>query len=318
MRPLVSSSTTLMCTACGFLELPADMAWHGRDPLRSEGGVDPRTMACRHCGAREWADLGDGATIAALRHVDAAEAPTRVSAGIRTLRRAWAVTRGVSGLAIGAALLVGLVTSTLATGGLLVVMYPMLVGLAIVVIATVVDAIRDVRDDRPAHAPARWHLALPEAKAPLVENAGVAHAIGPLLRAPLTGRACVAYELAIRTDDDAGAPESTWLLLEQRSTAFTVGDHRYPADSVRLDLARTRVEPAALDEDRVGAIVRARGFLTTDTTLALFESIVPDATPIEVAPVQLRVGPSGRLRELARVRVSPVPAALPAAVGERA
>jgi hypothetical protein len=306
-----------MCTACGFLELPAEMAWHARDPLRSEGGVDPRARSCRHCGAREWADLGDGATIAALRHVDAAEAPTRVSAGIRTLRRAWAVTRGVSGLAIGAALLVGLVTSTLANG-LLVVMYPMLVGLAIVVVATVVDAVRDVRDTRPAPAPVRWHLALPDARAPLVDNAGIAHARGPLLRAPLTGRDCLAYELGIRTDDDASAPEATWLLLEQRSTAFAVGEERYPADSVRLDLARTRVDPAALDEDRLGAIVRARGFLTTDTTLALFESIVPDATRVEVAPVQLRAGPSGRPLELARVRLSPLPTAVPAAVGERA
>lgn len=307
-----------MCTACGFLELPADMAWHARDPLRSEGGVDPREAACRHCGARDWADLGDGATIAALRHVDAAEAPTRASAGIRTLRRAWAVTRGVSSLAIGAALVVGLVTSTIATGGLLVVMYPMLVGLAIVVVAIVVDAIRDVRDDRPAPAPARWHLALPDARAPLVQHAGTAHATGPLLRAPLTGRPCVAYELGIRTDDDPGAPEATWLLLEQRSTAFSVGEARYPPDSVRLDLVRTRVEPDALEDDRAGDIVRARGFLTTDTTLALFESIVPDATRIEVAPVQLRAGPTGRPVELARVRLSSAPPALPAAVGDRA
>ena len=306
-----------MCIACGWLEVPADMAWSARDPLRHEGGVDPKSAPCPHCGAREWADLGDATTITALRHVDLTEAPTRASAGMRRLRRAWAVTRGLSGIAISAALVVGLVTSTIVRGGLWVLLYPGLVALAIVVVATVVDAVREVRDARAAPMPVRWRLALP-ARSPLAAASGSVHAQGPLLRAPLTGRSCVAYELGIRTDDDAGAPESTWLLLEQRSTAFAVGREHYPPDSVRLDLSRTKVEPTALDEDRLGAIVRARGFLTTDTTLALFESIVPDAARIEVQPTQLRTGPSGRLGELARVRLLTAVPELPAAVGERA
>lgn len=307
-----------MCTACGYLEVAADMAWIARDPLRSEGGADPRDAPCRHCGAREWADLGDAATISALRHVDAAEAPTRMSASMRALRQVWAVTRGVSGIAIGAALVVALLTSTLASGGLLIVLYPGVVALTIVVVATVVDAFREVRDTRPAPMPARWRLALPEARTPLAAVNGGARADGPLLRAPLTGRACLAYELGIRIDDDAGAPASTWLLIEQRSTAFVVGEHRYPPDSVRLDLPRTRVEPTALDEDRVGGIMRARGFLTTDTTLALFESIVPDAALLDVRSDELRTGPSGRRLELPRVRLSAGVRALPAAFGERA
>ena len=307
-----------MCTACGWLELPADMAWNARDPLRSEGGDDRESTPCPHCGQRDWADLGDPTTIAALRHVDVAEAPTRASASMRTLRRVWAVTRGVSGLAIGAALIVGVVTSTFARGGLLVLLYPGIVALAIVVVATVVDAVREVRDARAAPLPARWRLALPRVHSPLAAASGSVHAEGPLLRAPLTGRSCIAYELGIRTDDDPGAPASTWLLIEQRSTAFTVGKERYPPDSVRLDLARTRVEPTALDEDRLGAIVRARGFLTTDTTLALFESIVPDAARIEVQPTHATIGPSGRQGELARVRLLPAQPVLPAAVGERA
>ncbi|HET6584231.1 MAG TPA: hypothetical protein VFG69_12300 [Nannocystaceae bacterium] len=314
----MSTSATWMCTACGYLEVPADMAWSARDPLRSEGGADPREAPCRHCGAREWADLGDATTIAALRHVDAAEAPTRVSASMRALRRLWAVTRGVSGLAIGAALVVGLLTSTLAQGGLLILLYPGIVALVIVVVATVVDAFRDVRDARAAPMPARWRLALPEARTPLATVTGLARADGPLLRAPLTDRACLAYELGIRIDDDPGAPEATWLLLEQRSTAFVIREHRFPPDTVRLDLERTRVEPSALDEDRVGAIMRARGFLATDTSLAVFESIVPEGAWLDVRPAALRTGPSARRLELPRVRVAARAPALPAAVGDRA
>jgi hypothetical protein len=307
-----------MCTACGWLELPAELAWSARDPLRHEGGVDPRTAACPHCGQREWADLGDATTIAALRHVDVTEAPTRASAGMRLLRRVWAVTRGVSGIAVALALVVGLVTSTIVRGGLWVLLYPGLVALAIVVVATVVDAAREVRDARAAPLPARWRLALPSTRSPVVAARGPVHADGPLLCAPLTGRSCVAYELGIRTDDDAGAPDSTWLLLEQRSTALRVGTTRYPPDSVRLDLARTPVEPAALDEDRLGAIVGARGFLTTDTTLALYESIVPESAPIEVRPTAMRTGPTGRAGGLACVRLLPAAPLVPASVGERA
>jgi hypothetical protein len=307
-----------MCTACGWLELPADMAWSARDPLRHEGGVDPKSAPCPHCGAREWADLGDATTIAALRHVDVTEAPTRASAGMRMLRRAWAVTRGVSGIAVAAALVVGLVTSTIVRGGLWVLLYPGLVALAIVVVATVVDAAREVRDARAAPLPVRWRLALPSSRSPVLGARGPVHADGPLLRAPLTGRSCVAYELGIRTDDDAGAPDSTWLLLEQRSTALRVGTTRYPPDSVRLDLARIQVEPTALDEDHLGAIVGARGFLTTDTTLALYESIVPESAPIEVQATAMRTGPAGRAGELARVRLLPASPILSASAGERA
>jgi hypothetical protein len=308
----------LICTACGWLELPADMTWNARDPHRHEGGVDRESAPCPHCGRREWADLGDAATIATLRHVDLTEAPTRASTGMRTLRRAWAVTRGVSGLAIGAALVTALLGSPLASDMLLIMMYPGLVALGIVVFATVIDAVREVRDARAAPLPARWRLALPSARTPIAAASGPVQAIGPLLRGPLTGRPCIAYELGIRTDDDAGAPDSTWLLLEQRSTAFAVGKERYAADAVRLDLVRTKVEPTALSEDRLGAIVRARGFLTSDTTLALFEAIVPDDARIEVQPTQMRTGPSGRAAELARVRLLPAQPVLPAAVGERA
>jgi len=314
----VTTGDTLMCISCGYLVVPAERTWAAGDPLRTEGGGDRRDTACPSCGARQWADLGEPATITALRHVDAVEAPTRVSAGTRALRRLWAVTRGVSGIAIGAALIVGLVTSTIARGGLLVVLYPMLVGLVIVVVATVVDAVREVRDVRPAELPARWHLALPDGRAPAVAISGIARATGPLLRAPLTGRPCIAYELGVRTDADGGAPESTWLLLEQRSTAFTVDETRYPPDAVRLDLVRIPIDPEAFDERRIQHAMRSRGFLASDVTLALFEAIVPDEAAIDVRPVASTSPARTGTRELPRVRLSPVLPVHAAAVGDRA
>jgi hypothetical protein len=138
-----------------------------------------------------------------------------------------------------------------------------------------------IRGARAKPHPARWRLALPAAH--LADVRGAIEPCGEALRAPLSGRPCAAWEVGVRADADGQAPDGTWLLLEQRSAAATLGGRTIPADALRLELARDRVDPehpvhaAAIDR-----FLHERGFLSSDTTLAFFETIVPVGANVAV------------------------------------
>ncbi|MBC8073133.1 MAG: hypothetical protein IAG13_32725, partial [Deltaproteobacteria bacterium] len=130
-----------------------------------------------------------------------------------------------------------------------------------------------------------------------------------LLRAPLSGTPCVAYELAIRTDDAVLAPDPTWLLLEHHNAAFEVAGVRVEPDSVRLELPRMRIPVDADDDPTVGAALSRRGFFTHDTRVVVYEAVLLSDVAIELAPVDARLG--RRTGKVLRASLLPVQPAMP-------
>ena len=124
----------------------------------------------------------------------------------------------------------------------------------------------------------RWRYALPSPQLPQLEATRVSLQGEPII-APLTGRPCVAYEVGVRTDDDAQAPLGTWLLIEQGVAPLIAGGTSIPEGKAWLELrSRTRHQPG--DPGSVASLrrfLRERGFDRPD--LVVFETIVePDAS----------------------------------------
>jgi hypothetical protein len=130
-----------------------------------------------------------------------------------------------------------------------------------------------------------------------------------LLRAPLSGTACVAYELAIRTDDSVLAPDPTWLLLEHHNASCVVGGVRVEPDSLRLELPRVRIPVDADDDPTVGAALSRRGFFTHDTRVVVYEAVLLPEVAIELAPVHAQLG--RRTGKVLRATLLPVQSAMP-------
>lgn len=286
-------ATALLCTGCGWLELPAELDWQRGDPLRAAAREDPRTEPCPSCGGLDWAELDAPASLRVLEQADATEALSRSSSLARALHRGWALARGFAAVGLGIATLVFLLASVFDGPRTLLEIYLLLVGLGIGVTVAVVNAVRDVRDARPAIVPARWRMALPRAGGEGRGSAGIARASGPLLHAPISGQPCIAYELGVRADHDGAAPDPSWLLLEQRSTAFRVGDTRYEPDAVRLALPRVAIDPEAVASDRLAELLRRRGF-AGEHGLVLFEAVLLDDSAVEVTLASVRAGPRRR------------------------
>lgn len=287
-----------LCTSCGLLVLPEGARIV--DPMRASDEADP----CPSCGARDWADLGEGSTVRALRHVDEIEAVVRASQTERTLRRAWASAR-----ALGAVVLIGLVVAFVATDAFAgsVFMWPGLVGLVVLGVAVVFGAVQEIKGMRAPPTPARWSLPLPrpqlDVDAPV---RGIARAGGSLLRAPISGTPCLAYELAIRCDATELAPDPTWLLLEQHNAAMEIGGRSIAVDSVRLQLPRVRVPVDRDDDPTVGAALARRGFFAHDTAVVVYEAVLLPEVAVELAPADARVGARvGKVLALSLLPVQP-------------
>jgi hypothetical protein len=263
-----------LCTECGWLEPPRPL-----DPLRRDAvAID---HACPCCSAHAWADLGRHSTVLALRELDERESLARAPAR----RRAITTLGGATGALGGVALLVAVLHAALSTS-YVDVFFLAMIGACLVMFgsAAVSGIAAQIRGARPKPRPARWRLALPSPKSELVPLRGAIEPSGEPLRAPLSGRACAAWEVGVRTDDDGHAKDGTWLLLEQHSAPATVGGRAVAADAVRLDLDRVRADPE--DPTHAAATSRflhERGFLSSDTTLRFFEAIVPVGAEVTIS-----------------------------------
>jgi hypothetical protein len=94
------------------------------------------------------------------------------------------------------------------------------------------------------------------------------------LVAPLSGRACVAYEVGVRHDTHRSGALRTWALLEQRNAPFEVAGTRVRADGTHLALRRELHRPREVDLPRVHDYLRARGIDPHARDLVLYETIV--------------------------------------------
>ena len=259
----------LVCGGCGQLCWPG--SGHSADPHRREASPPAASLpACTHCGHRSWIDLRRESTALALRASETLGVQAK-----RTDRRRVVSTTVVATL-IGALLGFAMIGGAAGTIGLGV-----LVGL--------VGALVTIRQDRrlapaPLGLPRRWAMALPPSGSRALVARGKAEAHADLLRAPITGRPCLAYEVGARTDARADAPVSSWALLEQHVAELSVDGQALDPTQVHLDLRRERLgELGGLQlDERARVYLRQRGLWPAERSLELFESIVAPGADAEV------------------------------------
>lgn len=252
----------LVCGSCGQLGWPTQQ----RNPLRHAADDSRPTLPpCSHCNDESWIDLGqDSTALALLDHED--NSKPFFSLGFRLLS---AITSGS---------ILGAFFSFMVGGNLPFVLIAFLCGGVLASMFVLRNHQRAQGHSMHASLPARWTMALPPAsdKGNAKRFRGTAQPSGELLRAPLSGRPCVAWEVGVRLDDEATAEPRSWQLLEQRLAPLSVDGHAIDPTRTHLTAPRQRLDRSAdvkLDE-AAQAFLRQRGFDGGSTAARLFETIV--------------------------------------------
>jgi hypothetical protein len=271
----------VICTCCGYLELQEPTAVAGGDPMRRVPMERSRARGrCPGCGERAWADPLLEATALALRGAeDRLVAPQFAFDPGHDARRRAAVVGYAMLMLLPLAWLAWLVQGLANATVWLMLVAAIALGIGT---RTVLVLLRHRPLRAPRIAPMRWHLALPTETTMRDRVEGPVRARDPLLEAPLSRRPCIAYELGVRGDGDLVAPAHTWLLLEQRSVAFAIGPRTFPADAVRLELPRMRVELDAFAPARVDEVLRTRALAGERERWVVTETIVPEGAQLAV------------------------------------
>ncbi len=264
-----------LCMECGYLDDPV-----AADPNRTVAGPPGVGHTCPKCQQPAITDLGHTPTVLALAQVDEHDAPARASSARRTLVRMTGV-----GALVGVAAMIGYFLYTLVDkqGGIDPFYFLLWFGSLMPFLFTARALQRQMAERSTAkRMPARWRM-----PAPVGQNVR-ARAVqrGPVrceqeIVAPLTGRPCVAYEVAVRRDPDPDAPLGTWLLLEQRNTEIAIADETIAVDTADLQLLRTRYITDPEGPDPADVFLRQRGLMPTEDVV-LYETIIEEGAVCEV------------------------------------
>lgn len=243
---------------------------------------------CSHCGDDGWIDLGHPSTALALRMSEDQHAQKIVSLPKRMFGY------GLFGAAMGWFL--GLMVS----GGIWAT-------LGITLLTGVIGSLMVLHQHRASHAPepsvlpARWAMALPPAPGKHREVRGPATTTADALRAPLSGRRCVAWEVGVRPDTESDGPDASWWLLEQKLLPITVGDEALEPAQTHLRVPRVHygsLATAELDE-AARLFLRQRGIGGSEVaTVELYETIIEAEDPVRV-----QIGPHRKCLEPAQALV---------------
>lgn len=254
-----------ICLDCGYL-VPQTTAGY-RHPADVE---DSPTGPCIGCGRSSWADLRGEAVYEGLAERDDVWREVLAgSSGPVTPRVLWATEAAV--IVAGSGVLLARP---------MVEVWPWLVlwGIAL---HLGWGLLRAWNRTAPPKGPARWRLSpAPRGRAGAAVRGSV-EAVDPSVRltAPLSGRPCLAYEVAIREDAERDAPDHSWLLLEQQSTDLRIGGRRVEGSVLRLQLPRT---PIRVTYDRLGSFLRRRGLCTSGRSLMLCETILEPGAAVDL------------------------------------
>lgn len=261
---VVRATGALLCSECGRLTWPdAGSA----SPHRSSEQT-PQRAECPHCESRAWIDLRRESTALAIREGEQGFAAAE-SAPVEVLRKA--------GLGVAVGSFVGI----LATGSLVA-------GLTIALLAGVAGGLAGVRLRRLSVPPKRtlpdrWSLALPPATETTSTVEGVADDV-ELLRSPLTGRECVAFEVGLREDLNSTGELSSWALLEQRVAPMSLAGTTVNPAATFVEVPRESLgalDPESLDAAAVEWLLE-RGFTPVGSTLIVFESVLVPETRLSL------------------------------------
>ncbi len=283
----------LLCSECGRLTWPEAAA---TSPHRASA-QDEFAVPCPHCTARAWIDLRRESTALAIREGEQGVAQSE-SASVDTLRKA--------GLGVIFGSFVGVIATSSVVAGLTIAgLCGLAAGLAAV-------RLRKISVPAKRTLPDRWALALPPSQEPERHVQGSPR-VDELIRSPLTGRACLAYEVGLREDDDAAGELHSWALLEQRVAAFEVDGVSVEPEETFVEVARERLGAFSTEELDAPAIewLTERGFSAVGSTLVVYESIVPP-------DVQVSLGLSSGSATLRRVGAQPPALAASRAVATEA
>jgi hypothetical protein len=104
------------------------------------------------------------------------------------------------------------------------------------------------------------------------------------IKAPLTGRMCLAYKISVLFDAPRDARPPQWVLMESWGNSFRVGDTQIEGNRIHLETPLGHVSAeehrqAGLDLPR---FLRERGLFFNDGSFDFFEAIVTENDEIEV------------------------------------
>lgn len=261
-----------VCTGCGLF----------RDPPTSQADAD---APCGHCQARAWVDLRSFRNAQLLREVEErlrATGPPQIRRRVRTAA-------GVLGVAVAGATAVAF---TAALGGVALLPIAVVAAATGGAGATVVDQLlgrslsRWLLTREPV-GPARWRCAMPKpdlASTIVERRSGIARAVADTIDAPVSGRACLAYEVGVIFDADGDAYPPVWILREERNTEMLVDDVVIGRDQAALELPLLPVGEAAdaRPPETLSRFLRTRGLFAADGQFEFFESILEPQAPVEL------------------------------------
>lgn len=246
-RVRLKSACHYLCVDCGCMtpQASADEA---------QAGTDNPPSTCGQCGGTEWADLREEAVVEQLHGTDhelaarpsgASQVASSLGLGLGVLVTSAAVVGGaVLFTSIFLDNYAGVQITKNSAGLALAGAFDFIIG-TYALLAWILPAFRrSLR--RPRRTAQRWRTFAPAA---------------PQVAAPLTGRDCGGYEVAVRTTADAHAPAGTWLLVER------CGD---------VSAKRERIEVDVSDE-AVSTFLRCRGLDPTGLSLVFYERIAQPA-----------------------------------------
>jgi hypothetical protein len=272
---LVEFDCFFLCMSCGHLSDP-----RVGDPMRREAHEGPRN--CAMCGAVGLVDLRQTPMVHSLSALETSEEQPSLGARVGKVFR-------VLGLAGTAAGLLAFVDS---------------LGVSIVVIGTALAgwaaSSRFVFGPSvPRRSlPRRWRMPQTSKRPGAQPHRRVraqAQSSAELLRAPLSGRPCIAYEVAVRDDDDATGSPSSWRLVEQDNVGFRVGELEVAPGEALLQLRRELLSKGTIgsENDAIRRYLRMRGLLDSEAVY-IYETILAPADACELsrrkadAPVLVR------------------------------
>jgi hypothetical protein len=272
-----------MCGGCGFLH----------DPRPGNEGFD-----CEACGAKGGVDLSHIDAAQELRNLDEL---SRMQPSSRERARA-------QGFAVALGLGVGMLIWAANPGmfeddaGFYWAPFVLFMGLLTWMVGRGVYVLFQIELYELFHVrrgtrPARWRLPLPlvdERSPPSRKVSGTVEAREDLLRAPVSGRECLAYEVAVLFDVKGDAKKPMWVLEEEANAAFELGGQGFERGGATISLPLEAVPVQGEDGDamteRLSMFLRQRGLYATDGHFAFYEALVLPGKSYEASLHEGRAG----------------------------
>jgi hypothetical protein len=260
-RPLdlVEFDCFFLCMACGHLSEP-----RVGDPMRTDAQVG--AQRCAMCSSPGLVDLRQNPMVHSLCELEANDINhSRLGTAARYL--------GVIGLVGGLVGLLYWATTTNYEAEFLFALIFLVGGLLVTKAAVSLRG-----RSTPRALPRRWRMPrtakLPGAQAQR-RVSGSVESDAELLRAPLSGRPCVAYEVAVRDDAKPTGSHASWRLIEQDNVDFSIGELEVAAGDGQLELRRELLAHGTIGSqgESTRRYLRMRGLLDSEDVY-IYETVL--------------------------------------------